>query len=269
MGTSLNQVSAVAIGLLLLLVLLVYVKQKQTYPVQTLSSHSPIVPSQNGFIGKDSECCDVVNDRALEDLCEYDGMSTTLNTPKGPSGCTCLDYFYCKLVVVSSISSNHYSEAKNMIISVQRHMPHTRLILYSLGLTRKESAQLSSYRNLELRVLDFNKYPSLAYSRKNLRAYGWKPVVVQEISEEYEVVAYFDASVRLTGPINKDVLRYLWTSPAFIAGPWARSANPIVSYTHDQTLKYLFPVKSQNLVKLRKELSVWGHMQSGCWVMWL
>ena len=282
MGTRLKQVSAVTTGLLLLLVVLVYLKRwsdaqaiAQVCPGQTLSSHSPRVPNQNGFIGNGQKCCDFVNGKALEKLCEYDDKSTTPDdTLKGPTGCTCMDYFYCKLVVVSSVSSNHFSEATGMIVSVQRHMPHTRLILYSLGLTGEESELLSSYCNLELRVFDFSKYPHVAYSRKNLRAFGWKPLIVKEISEEYEVLAYFDSSVRLTGPIDKDVLKYLLSSPAFIAGPWKgnsciRSDNPIVSYTHDETLKYLFPVKSQNLIQLRKELRVWGHIQAGCWLMWL
>ena len=281
MGTRLKRV---IIGLLLLLVVLVYLKRRlsdakaiaRVCPGKTLSSHSPRVPNQNGFIGNGQKCCDFVNGKALEELCQYDDGKNTRpdDTLKGPSGCTCMDYFYCKLVVVSSISSNHLSEATGMIVSVQRYMPHTRIILYSLGLTGEEIEVLSSYSNLELRVFDFNKYPSVAYSRKNLRTFGWKPVVVKEISEEYEVLAYFDSSVRLAGPINKDVLRYLLSSPAFIAGPWwgnscIRSDSPIVSYTHNETLKYLFPVKSQNLVKLRKELRVWGHMQAGCWLMWL
>ena len=154
-------------------------------------------------------------------------------------------YFYCKLVVVSSVSSNHLSEATEMIVSVQRYMPSTRLIMYSLGLTSGEMELLRSYCNVELQIFDFDKYPTLAYSKNHLRTFGWKPVVVKEVSEQYEVMMYFDSSVRLNGPISEKVLKYLWSSPAFIAGPWIgngcyKSNKPIVSFTHDATLQYLF-----------------------------
>ena len=47
-----------------------------------------------------------VNSKALEELC---GKNTTQDdTLKGPSGCTCLNYFYCKLVVVSSIFNSSF-----------------------------------------------------------------------------------------------------------------------------------------------------------------
>ena len=185
-----------------------------------------------------------------------------------------MDFFHCKLVIMSAISSDHMAEATEMIISVQEHMPNTRLIMYSLGLTDAEMVLLRSYCNLELRVFDFDKYPAISYSKHNLHKYGWKPLVAKEIADEYDVILWLDASGRLTGPIDEKVFKYLQSMPAFMAGPWkgkwcVHSNDPIVSYTHDKTLKYFFPNKSRDLSVLRKELVVWGHMQTTIWLVWL
>ena len=284
MGSRFRQVSVGIILSLLILTLLIHLKRRldsQTVAnicnkpdTSNLSGHNG-----NGFMGND-KCCNAINGISLELICGINqsdesslvNYSVKSELPKLVPGCTCADYFYCKLVIVSSISSNHFSEATDMILSVQRYMPNTRLIVYSLGLNDEETSLLKSYCNVELRVFEFNKYPRLQF---NLRTFTWKPLVVQEVSQEYEVVLYFDSSVRLTNTIDEKVLNHLIsTSPAFIAGPWwgnrcYKSNAPIVSFTHDETLKYLFPVKSQDIVSLRKELSVWGHLQAGCWLMWL
>ena len=146
MGSRLKQVSAVVIVALLLLVLIIYLRRRSSSlsvarvcEAQTLSS-APTSPHKNGFIGKD-KCCDAVSGKALEQVCTLDDKGSSLVT-KDPSGCTCMD-FYCKLVVASAISSNHVSEATEMIISVQRHMPNAQLIMYSLGLTKKRDGTIA------------------------------------------------------------------------------------------------------------------------------
>ena len=282
-NSRLTQVSIVIITILLLLVFLIYLKQRNHSHIRAKQCSSPTPsngPAQeqhkNGFIATPSKCCDAVRGKDLEQMCIHDNKrgAKLAKNDSMLDGCSCEDFFLCKLVIVSAISSNHMAEATEMIISVQEHMPNTRLIMYSLGLTDKEMALLRSYCNLELRTFDFDRYPAISYSRHNLRKYGWKPVIVNEVASEYDVILWFDSSIRLSRPIDKKVFKYLQSTPAFLTGPWIgkrclHSNDPIVSYTHDQTLKYLFPNKSQDLKALRKELVVWGHMQSGICLMWL
>ena len=231
---------------------------------------------------KNAKCCAEINGKSLEQIrCSFaeENTSASVVTHQGPPECTCADYFYCRLVVVSSVSSNHFREIKDMIASVQTQMPNTTLIVYSLGLTATETQELTSYCNLELRTFNFDKYPALNYSRINLQHYGWKPLVVQEVAAEYEVIMYFDASVRLVSPISGSLLMYLSSlRPAFISGSLFGNGiicdepelpdYPIVSFTHNGMLEYLFPKKSQDLPALRQELALWGHIESGCWLMW-
>ena len=283
-NSRLTQVSVAVITILILLVFLIYLKQRNHSHLQAkqCSSLTPSTgPAQeqhkNGFIKTPNKCCDAVRGKDLEQVCIHDnkrGAKLIARNDSELGGCSCDDFFLCKLVIVSAISSNHMAEATEMIISVQKHMPNTRLIMYSLGLTDKEMVLLRSYCNLELRVFDFDKYPDISYCRHKLYKFGWKPVIVNEVVREYDVIMWFDSSVRLSRPVDEKVFKYLQSTPAFLAGPWKgkrclHSNDPIVSYTHDQTLEYLFPDKSKDLMALRKELTVWGHMQAGIWLAWL
>ena len=288
MGSRLKQVSAAVVTILLLIILLLYLKRRshslaeaKKCSAQNLSNSNELAAAgkhKNGFIGS-SKCCDAVRGKALEQVCTHsddiNGAAKLLPSKDLKSGpYSCDDFFFCKLVIVSAISSNHLAEATEMIISVQEHMPNTRLIMYSLGLTDKEMALLKSYCNLELRVFDFDKYPALSYTKNNLRKFGWKPVIVNEVASEYDVILWLDASGRLTRRIDGKVFKHLQLTPSFLAGPWegeqcVHSNDPIISYTHDKTLKYLFPNKSQDLPMLRKELVIWGHMQATIWLVWL
>ena len=280
MGSRLKQVSAAIITVLLLIILLLYLKRRSHSLAEAKKCSAQNLSNElagqhkNSFIGP-SKCCDAVRGKALEQVCVHSDKNGAKLLPKDlQSGCSCDDFFLCKLVVISAISSNHMAEATEMIISVQEHMPNTRLIMYSLGLTDEEMALLRSYCNLELRVFNFDKYPALSYTKYNLRKFGWKPVIVNEVASEYDVILWLDASGRLTRRIDEKVFKHLQTTPTFLAGPWegkrcVHSNDPIISYTHDKTLKYLFPNKSQDLSMLRKELMIWGHIQATIWLVWL
>ena len=203
-------------------------------------------------------CCKIVKN-TLEQLCRADGTIQLSEIAKRAEDqqCTCLDFFYCKLVVVTAISSNHYNEAQDMVASVQKYLPNTKLIVYDLGLEAQHTRQLNQYCNIEVRPFVFGKYPP---HTKNLRTYAWKPFIINEITSKYEVVFWADSSVRVTGPLFAEkVLSFLLKFP-FVAG--STLTLPIISLTHDGMLQYL------NMPLSRKQMSQFGHIEAGCWVMW-
>ena len=208
-----------------------------------------------------AHCCNILETFTvtLEQLCKADGSIQLSEIAKRAEAeqCTCLDFFYCKLVVVTAISSNHYNEAQDMIASVQKFLPSTKLILYDLGLSAEQKGKLHQYCNVEVRPFVFEKYP--AHTRR-LKICVWKPFIIKEVTSEYEVVFWGDSSVRVVGTLFAEkVLSFLLKFP-FVAG--STLPLPIVSLTHDGMLQYL------NLSLERKQMGRFDHLQAGCWVMW-
>ena len=147
--------------------------------------------------------------------------------------CTCIDYMYCRLVVMTGVSSNHFEESRDMIASVQKFLPNTKLIVYNLGLNDVERKTMLTYCNVELRTFHFELYPPHV---KKLFKYAWKPIMHRDVAEEYEVILYGDASITLKGNFKDTVLPLLQTFP-YVAGPL--HSVPIISMTHEGMLDYL------------------------------
>ena len=159
--------------------------------------------------------------------------------------------------MVTAISSNHHEEAQDMIASIQKFLPNTKLILYDLGLSAQQKGKLHQYCNVEVRSFKFEKYPP---HTKNLQLYAWKTFIIKEVVSEYEVLFWGDSSARVVGPSFADkVFPFLLKFP-FVAG--STTSLPIVSLTHDGMLKYL------NMSVSRKQMGRFGHLEANCWVMW-
>ena len=205
-------------------------------------------------------CCRISNGFTLEQLCAANGSIKISEIAKlaEDKGCTCLHFFYCRLVVVTAASDDHYAEAQDMIASVQKFLPNTTLIVYDIGMTPEQNQRLQRYCNVEVRPFQFEKYPP---HTKSLKAYAWKPLAIQEVASRYEVIFWGDASIRQKGPYfaNK-IFPFLLKFP-FVAG--SVTDLPIISLTHDGMLKYL------NLSLSREQMSHFGHLESGCWAVWV
>ena len=76
-----------------------------------------------------SACCKISDGFTLEQLCGADGSIKISESAKlaRDQECTCLHFFYCRLVVVTAASNNHYAESQEMIGSVQKFLPNTKL----------------------------------------------------------------------------------------------------------------------------------------------
>ena len=172
--------------------------------------------------------------------------------------CTCTDLINCKIAVVKAFSSNHFNEAQDGIASIQHHYPAINIIIYNLGLTKQQVKNLTTSCNVHVYDLQYNRYPAHVRSLYN---YAWKPIMLGEFSQDYEVIFYGDASVRLVNsrPAIDIMTRQMLKFP-FVPGlMWSL---PIISLTHDGMLRYL------NITLSRKELNTFGHLQAGLWAVW-
>ena len=208
-----------------------------------------------------AKCCQDISGMALEDVCNtYGSTEPKKELVTRTDGCTCLDYLYCRLVVVTAISSNHFNEAEDMIASVQSNLPNTRIVLFDLGLSDSHRKSISEKCNVDIHKFDFNKYSNVS-TVKNLQIYAWKSLIVKEISQDYEVILYGDSSVRILRPVTELLLSYLLVFP-FVSGPGA--GHPVVSLTHDGMIAYL--KLNQTREQIFRDLK--NTYQGGIFCMW-
>ena len=222
----------------------------------------------NGLLNvSNNSCCLKSAEKSLEELCSVDFSNTLFDLfqtdPKSKlklkniavsmengqtsvDGCTCEDYMYCKFVVVTGISSNYFQKARPMISSVQKHLPSTRLIVYDLGLTEQQRKEVRNYCNIELRKFNFSQYPNHV---SNLITYAFKPLIIMEVAQQYEVVLWVDASIRVKAHLPDYLLGFLRKFP-YVPGPG--SGFPSISLTHDGMLEYLNITRSRNELNSHK-----------------
>ena len=173
--------------------------------------------------------------------------------------CNCESLVVCKFVAVSAISDDHLDEAKDFIASVQTHMPKSPIIVYNLGLSKKNKKILSSYCDVQVRDFNFSKFPKHV---RFLRGCAWKPLIINELYERLngKVVMWADASCRVLHSITPLFPR-LSTFPIISGIP---DNHFFISTTHDGMMKYL------KLNKTRKEYaSIGNSLQAGITIFWL
>ena len=166
-------------------------------------------------------------------------------------------YLFDHLVVLTAFSDNHFEEAKDMIASMQTCLPDKKIIVYDLGLNYKNKREVRKYCNVELRSFPFKHYrqPHM----KHLKTYAWKPVIVKLVSQEYDVIMYGDASLRMKSRNMSKALNHLLKFPFLSLCPTSLRA---IEFTDDGMMKYLqYP-------KHRKDIAQLETLQGGCFLIW-
>ena len=221
------------------------------------------VQPQNGYFRV--KPISITQNKAITDGITIEDLQICAPFSKPPSyvtvqGRTCEQIVKYKIVIASGISSNHFKEVRDMIASVQHFYPSLHIIIYNLGLTNFEVNTLESYCNVLVRPFNFSKYPEFVH--QNLRFYSWKPLMIYELSKEFEFIFYYDASIRLLKPVVDIVLPLMKDFP-FIPGKVLKNAggNSIARLTHGGMLRYL------NITQSREELDGFGSLGAGLWAL--
>ena len=143
-------------------------------------------------------------------------------------------YLYDHLVVVTAFSDNHFEEAKDMIASMQICLPDKKIIVYDLGLSSKKKREVRKYCNVELRSFPFENYTQPHV--KELNSYAWKPIIAKLVSQEYDVIMYGDASLRIISCNMSKAMEHLLKFPFLDLHPLPFRA---IEFTHDGMMEYL------------------------------
>ncbi len=141
-----------------------------------------------------------------------------------------------RTVIITGFSQNHFIEAKGMLASVQKFLPHTKIIVYDLGLDKESLEQIRRMCNVDqVRHFDTTKYPAHV---KNLHTYAFKPIIVMEALSEFEVVFWCDASARFQADPRK-MYTYLKEQQGFLRRTVTYDPHIILTRTHPAMFKAL------------------------------
>ena len=184
-------------------------------------------------------CCSIAERNKLEVLCPLNVVPPSIEGVN----CTCTDYMLCKLVMLIAISSNHFRESEKYFAMANAKLPNTKIIVYDLGLKKNEIEALQSYCNVqEVRKFKFDQYPGHV---KKLQNYAWKPLLINEMSKDFELFFYCDSSCRVKKDVLISFLPYLLQFPFL---PALKASRSEIRNTHDGMLKYF------NLGMTREEM---------------
>ena len=105
------------------------------------------------------------------------------------------------LVVVMASDLRFFHALRNLVASIQMWEPHTRMIVYDLGLEADQSAEAATWVNVELRGFPWYCFlkPHFAMPKTN----AWKPIILSLVLDEVDCVLYLDAGMELRAPLHE------------------------------------------------------------------
>jgi hypothetical protein len=138
------------------------------------------------------------------------------------------------LLIVTGASSNHFNCLKSLLYSISLYEPQSRTIVYDLGLTEKEVAELVAAGH-EVRFFRFEDYPPHVNINVAHGQYAWKPIIIaDEFSRTSDMLLWLDAGNLVRAPLVglRERLR--------ASGLWSMtSVGTVAEWTHPGTLAYL------------------------------
>ena len=189
---------------------------------------------------------------------EHSSVEVKVNPTESNDSYTVDDLFE-QLVCLTAISDNHFRESQDHFKSIRRCLPGKRFIVYDLGLNSRNREQLlSDYTNVELRPFPFNDYSHLPHV-SDLHSYAWKPIIIDRVSKEYDVIMYGDASLRMISCDMTAAFEHLLKFPILNCHPKSYRA---IEFTHDGMIEYL------HYPKARIDIAGITTLEASGWLMW-
>ena len=138
------------------------------------------------------------------------------------------------ILFISAAEKNYFSQLRSLIETFQDNSK-CKLIIYDIGLEKNQVEILKKeYKDIEIRTFDFKKYPEFVsqYFDGKLGNYAWKPIIVNEILEEFKSkVVWLDAGNLINSKII--FLKITLTALGLVVPV---SSNRIIDWTHSKTI---------------------------------
>ena len=103
-------------------------------------------------------------------------------------------------VIVTFASEAYMDRLFNFVASVQRWLPHNRIVVYSIGLSESSLAHLRTLRGvLMVIVMDLQTYPPHVHRLGN---YAWKLLCIHDAVTRFKRVVTNDSGNEIRGPLG-------------------------------------------------------------------
>ncbi len=222
-----------------------------TSEVQASNYSQPTEQSNSVSLATELQAHDQPQNLSAKEYCKLKSVSQEM----------CLDRMLNKTVFVVAMSNNHYSESHNLFGAIQQWMLNPKIIVYDIGLTAQQVAEVSKICLVEVRPFRFDRYPEHV-TPHTLTNYAWKPLLMREVTREYEIVVWTDTSIRFHASLKEYIFPFFLSTNLNVMGlPYRYPRCNIATYTHDGMIKYL------NLT--REELTRLPQIQSGLVIFWM
>ncbi len=156
-----------------------------------------------------------------------------------------VDVNNCQLTIVTGADSSHFRSLLNLLTSIEKYEPTSKVSVWNLGLTEIEKDTLKiKFPNFELKSFEFDKYPQHLNIKVNAGEYAWKPAIIyEEFNNQNEILLWLDAGDLLTSN-----LRWIKQFIKFSGFYSPYSSGTLIDWTHPTMLKR-FNVGGLNLCK--------------------
>lgn len=118
-----------------------------------------------------------------------------------------------ELVIVTACSKTVFERLRNLVGSIHFWEPGLKVIVFDLGLSSEQLVEVSSWRNVELRRFQFEKYPPHVRISSN---YAWKVLLIAETAQEFPAFLYLDSGMEIRQDLT--VVKNYMSRHGFITG---------------------------------------------------
>ncbi|GLI70775.1 hypothetical protein VaNZ11_015809 [Volvox africanus] len=103
------------------------------------------------------------------------------------------------LTIVSGCTMSFMDRLENMVGSLQYWEPHTPIVLYDLGFTSEQLAQIRCWRGVQVVRFPYEDYPPHVREISN---YAFKPLVFDLAVKRYPVMLWLDCGLEVRAPLD-------------------------------------------------------------------
>ena len=142
-----------------------------------------------------------------------------------------------RVMFVLAASDAYFCSLGLAIMSVQRHHPGARIVVYDLGLRPAQRQWLGRMpAAVELRPFAYERYPRHLNISVAAGQYAWKPVVIADAitdaKDDVDVVVWMDAGDALRAPLTPH-WPAIWSAGGVYSGV---SSGTVATWTHPRML---------------------------------